>query len=151
MRAFPVLLLAAASTLAAPAVAQSWGDVVTADVTLAQDLQYDGIHPVGLTVAASGVRIDLGGHRIDGLGLASVGIHVLPGVDDVTITRGLVRRNQTQILLEGHATAGGSAPPAWPCATAAGSRCATATTCSSSSAASPSSKGAGWTPSAPTA
>ncbi len=105
MRPVPVLLLAATAALAAPAPSQSWGDVVTADVTLAQDLQYDGIHPVGLTVAASGVRIDLGGHRIDGLGAASVGIHVLPGVDDVTITRGLVRRNQTQILLEGHATA----------------------------------------------
>ena len=102
----PLLVLALlASSLSPLLPAQTWGDVVTADLSFSHDIGFDGVHPVGLTVAASGVRIDLAGHKLDGLDGAAVGIHVLPGVDGVTIQGGTLRGCRTQVFLEGHASA----------------------------------------------
>jgi parallel beta-helix repeat protein len=64
----------------------SCGDVITADLRLENDLVCAGD---GLTVAASGIRINLNGHTIAGAGVG-VGIRVTAS-QDVTIQGGIVR------------------------------------------------------------
>ena len=100
----PALLTAAALVLAATATASavaaagpaarrvSCGEVITADVRLAADLECSGTR--GLVVRADGVDVDLGGHRLTGPRLTtdlpsdSYGISV--EAHDVTVRDGRV-------------------------------------------------------------
>jgi parallel beta-helix repeat protein len=83
------------------------GDAITADTRLAADLV--NCPGGGLVVAADGITLDLGGHRIDGDGSGDdVGIDV-SGHHDVTIAHGTVRdftegvlvADSTQVALRG--------------------------------------------------
>ncbi|WP_432572869.1 right-handed parallel beta-helix repeat-containing protein [Kineococcus sp. SYSU DK005] len=93
--AFAVLALGASAAAAAagpPARRLSCGEVITADVRLAADLECSGTR--GLVVRADGVDVDLGGHRVTGPRLTtdlpsdSYGISV--EAHDVTVRDGRV-------------------------------------------------------------
>jgi hypothetical protein len=93
-----IALLGALSLLAlasAPAAADhvQCGDVLTQDTRLDSDLSCPIGRTPALTIAANGVRLDLGGHVVSGAGVhTDFGIEVrYPGVDDVTIRNGTIR------------------------------------------------------------
>jgi PKD repeat protein len=75
------------------------GDVITADAVVTKDLVCPG--GVGLTIAASNVVLDLGGHtiRADGPAAARKGIVVAAGrtIRNITIRNGAVSRFQTGV------------------------------------------------------
>jgi nitrous oxidase accessory protein NosD len=81
-----VAVLAAAGGADARRAAVACGDTITADLTLTADLT--GCSGDGLIVAADGVRLDLNGHVVSGLG-AGTGITV--SAADVSVVNGFVR------------------------------------------------------------
>jgi parallel beta-helix repeat protein len=78
--AFVTVSLLVTVGVAAPAAAQTCGEVLTASVTLMADVVCTGA-ATGLRIAADAVRVDLNGHAIQGDGTGVIGIEVLSGVD----------------------------------------------------------------------
>ena len=92
-----MVLPAAAQTVTGMAV--TCGTRVTSDFTLGTDLL--DCPGDGLVVAADNIRVDLGGHTIEGRGAQpTAGVRVA-GVNGVTVTGGFIRRFGKGILLTG--------------------------------------------------
>ena len=94
----PLVALAVAAAIApavpAPAAHVACGDTITADTTLDGDLT--GCPGNGVTIAAPGVTLDLGGHEIEG---APGGFGVVAQVPRVTVTNGSVGRFHNAVVL----------------------------------------------------
>ena len=107
MRTLTVLASAAVGVLAflvpAPAVQAATpvrcGDTITTDVVLTRDLTCSGD---GLRVSASGVTIDLGGHRLRGNGTGTgIDVGTPYAVEDVTIAGGRIEAFDIGLNLRG--------------------------------------------------
>lgn len=81
------LTLVQAPATAGQAVTVRCGDTITTDVVLTRNLSCAGD---GLVVVASGVTVDLNGHRITGSG-AGTGLDLTWGLEGVTVRDGTVR------------------------------------------------------------
>lgn len=81
--------LPAPAAQALPAAVLHCGQVVTQDTTLANDLR--DCHGIGIVIGADDVTLDLGGHVVDGDGVADFEGIQSKGFDRVTIRNGSVR------------------------------------------------------------
>jgi len=79
-----------ALTLVAPrtALAVSFGDVITSDTTLTEDLAGNG---TGLIIGADGVTLDLGGYTLSSLDGLGLGVDNTGGYDNITIKNGVIQ------------------------------------------------------------
>ena len=84
--------------IASAATAVSCGEIITADIEVANDLS--DCPGDGLVVAAPGIEIDLGGHTIDGQG-AGWGVNNGAGHDDVIIRNGRIQQFARGVSLNG--------------------------------------------------
>ncbi len=89
------LLCLSGSVTAADGAHVSCGATIVADTTLDADLQCTD---QGVSVGASGVTFDLGGHTIEGAG-RGIGVGKGPGVSGVTVKNGAVGRFQYALAL----------------------------------------------------
>jgi parallel beta-helix repeat protein len=96
---FSTLLLAA---LVAPAAHAE--RVITADTKLTADIVADDPTKPCVRIAASGVTLDLNGHKVISRDGKGVGIAIEPGLYDVTIRKGTVVGFETGIFLAEGAT-----------------------------------------------
>ena len=97
-RSAGIAVIGVAALLACASVARaahvSCGDTITADTTLDADLV--GCSANGVTIAAAGVTLDLGGHTIEG---APGGFGIVARVPGVTVANGSVGRFHNAIVL----------------------------------------------------